>query len=475
VVSGQLEESLRHEIESYIEGRLSGVRQEISELQSQLNESLTRLLDRQGDVQLDGSVAASILEHLRAAHEQGIELAASESSRAKASSDIAIVKAAVSEISEQSAQADVLKILVNRAASFAPRIAFFAIKGESAIGWRGRGFQGTVGDNTIQTISLPVSSDSIIGDVARSRTTWSGGPHSHSEDHLILNRLGEEPPQRIVAVPLTVRNRTVAVLYADSAGLDSEAINLEALETLAKVSGMAVELLAGQAPAKQPAHEAAPAAEAPAPETSAPAYVPEREYWEPAPAATFEETSPQPYDVREPYVPEAPQAREEPPAHFETPTPQYEAPAPQFETPPAQHETHAQFDQVTSGPLPPPPAAVAEPAAPRRRSRTDVELPVEVQSEEEKRLHIDAQRFARLLVSEIKLYNEQKVADGREQNDLYPRLREYIDRSREMYDKRVKPEVAQKFDYFHHELVTTLAVGDVAKLGDAYPGATVSA
>jgi hypothetical protein len=458
VVSGQLEESLRHEIESYIEGRLSGVRQEISELQSQLNESLTRLLDRQGEVQLDGSVAASILEHLRAAHEQGIDLAASESSRAKASSDIAIVKAAVSEIGEQSAQADVLKTLVNRAASFAPRVAFFAIKGERAVGWRGRGFQGTVGDNTIQQISFPVSADSIIGDVARSRTTWSGGPHSHSEDHLILNRLGAEPPQRIVAIPLTVRNRTVAVLYADSAGLDSEAINLEALETLSKVSGMAVELLASQAP-MQPATEPAPAAEAAAPETSAPGYVPEREYWEPASAATFEEAAPQPYEV-------APQSTKEA---------QYEAPAPQFEAPPAQSETHAQFDQVTSTPKPPPPAAAAKPGAPRKRYGSDVELPVEVQSEEEKRLHIDAQRFARLLVSEIKLYNEQKVADGREKNDLYERLREYIDRSREMYDKRVKPEVAQKFDYFHHELVITLAVGDVAKLGTAYPGATVSA
>ncbi len=67
------------------------------------------------------------------------------------------------------------------------------------------------------------------------------------------------------------------------------------------------------------------------------------------------------------------------------------------------------------------------------------------------------------------------MADGRAQNDLYARLREYIDRSREMYDKRVKPEVAHSYDYFHHELVATLAEGDTAKLGNANPGATVSA
>jgi hypothetical protein len=102
-------------------------------------------------------------------------------------------------------------------------------------------------------------------------------------------------------------------------------------------------------------------------------------------------------------------------------------------------------------------------------------LPVDVASDEERRLHNDARRFARLLVSEIKLYNEQKVSEGRAQGDLYGRLREYIDRSREMYDKRVKPEVAGRYDYFHHEIVNTLAEGDEAKLGGAYPGATVSA
>jgi hypothetical protein len=90
--------------------------------------------------------------------------------------------------------------------------------------------------------------------------------------------------------------------------------------------------------------------------------------------------------------------------------------------------------------------------------------------EEEEKLHNDARRFARLLVSEIKLYNEQKVVDGRRNNDLYGRLREDIERSRQMYEKRVTPTVAAKVDYFYDELVNTLAEGDVSKLGSDYPG-----
>ena len=89
-------------------------------------------------------------------------------------------------------------------------------------------------------------------------------------------------------------------------------------------------------------------------------------------------------------------------------------------------------------------------------------------SEEERRYHNEARRFARLLVSEIKLYNEQKVQDGRAQGDLYDRLREEIDRSRQMYDKRVSPNITSRYDYFHHELVNTLAGGDASKLGNGY-------
>ena len=147
-------------------------------------------------------MSASILEHLRAAHEQGIELAAAESSRAKASSEMAIVKAAISEIDEQESQASILKILVNRAASFAPRVAFFVIKGDQSIGWRARGFEGTVGDASIHQMSFAVAADTAVGDAARSRTSgWVG--QVASEDHIILNRLGDER-RRECRIPLVV-------------------------------------------------------------------------------------------------------------------------------------------------------------------------------------------------------------------------------------------------------------------------------
>jgi hypothetical protein len=482
VVTGQLEDSLRHEIESYIEGRLTSIKEEVSELQSQLNASLSRLLERQTEVQMDGSMAASILEHLRAAHEEGVDLAASESSRAKASSDMAIVKAAIEEIGAQPSQSEILKTLVNRAAAFAPRVAFFVIKRDQATGWRARGFEGTVGDRAIQQITLSTDADTIVGGVVRSKTTWSGGVGSHADDHSLLSRLGDEPPQRIVSVPLSVRGRVVAVLYADSAALDSEAINLEALETLCRVASMAVELTSvGRAkPAAGAAPEVAPQRTVPEPQ---PTYTPTREYDEPAHTPVVERSFDQ-VTPRTPVVPEPERAPSVsgplppvsgPLSPVSGPLPPVSGP---LSDPYSASETHSATPETYSAePISAqaPVESAVSPLGSRRRFGMDAELPVNVANDEERRIHNDARRFARLLVSEIKLYNEQKVAEGRSQSDLYDRLREYIDRSREMYDKRVKPEVALRYDYFHQELVSTLAEGDVAKLGVNYPGATVTA
>ena len=73
-----------------------------------------------------------------------------------------------------------------------------------------------------------------------------------------------------------------------------------------------------------------------------------------------------------------------------------------------------------------------------------------------------ARRYAKLLVSEIKLYNEGAVRVGRERRDLHMRLRDEIDRARRLYEQRIGPSVADRDAYFHQELVQTLADGDAS-------------
>jgi hypothetical protein len=75
-----------------------------------------------------------------------------------------------------------------------------------------------------------------------------------------------------------------------------------------------------------------------------------------------------------------------------------------------------------------------------------------------------AQRYARLLVSEIKLYHEADVVSGRRERDLMLRLGGEIARARVMYEQRVPPNIRRHADYFHDELVRTLANGDPSLL-----------
>lgn len=79
--------------------------------------------------------------------------------------------------------------------------------------------------------------------------------------------------------------------------------------------------------------------------------------------------------------------------------------------------------------------------------------------------HEEGRRLARLLVSEIRLYNEEQVEAGRRHGDLYERLREDIERSRRMYDERISAEIRAARDYFQEELVRILAEGDPDLLG----------
>ena len=90
-------------------------------------------------------------------------------------------------------------------------------------------------------------------------------------------------------------------------------------------------------------------------------------------------------------------------------------------------------------------------------------------TQEEQELHARAQRFARVRVAEMRLYRAQAVKEGRESGNLFQALQQEIESGRERYrqDFFISPSM---IDYFHVELVRTLANDDASMLGPDYPG-----
>jgi hypothetical protein len=84
----------------------------------------------------------------------------------------------------------------------------------------------------------------------------------------------------------------------------------------------------------------------------------------------------------------------------------------------------------------------------------------------EDELHNKARRFAKLLVDEIKLYNQAKVSEGRQARDLYSRLKDDIEKSRATYERRYGQ--ISDADYFNQELVRVLADNDPTLLGASF-------
>jgi hypothetical protein len=92
--------------------------------------------------------------------------------------------------------------------------------------------------------------------------------------------------------------------------------------------------------------------------------------------------------------------------------------------------------------------------------------------EDQRGLHIRAQRFSRVAVAEMQLSRPEACRAGREQANLYVFLKQEIDKARESYRKQFVT-IPSMVDYFHLELVQGAADGDELKLGADYPGQLV--
>ncbi len=299
------------------------------------------------------------------------------------------VKASMAMVDRATTLTEAMAALVRESARYAERAVMFIVKGQAAVGWYGHG----VSQETIDSLSMPLTDGGPLGRSFESRQPLRASMGDGSA--AALPRLGGAPVT-VHIVPIQLRDKVAALLYADSSA-ELSPTTLDALEVLCRYAARVIDVLSLQKaarPAGAPLTERAPVEGSAAP---------------PVPGA-------------------------------ESPT---------VAAPAAVAAAAVQATEVT-GPMEVVPSF--EETGP-------------VLSGTDQQAHEQARRFARLVVSEIKLYNEAKVAEGLLHRDLYTRLKEDIERGKQVYAERVSSSVRENTDYFYDELVRVLAAGDPAALG----------
>ncbi len=308
---------------------------------------------------------------------------------------------AVASIHVGTTQKEILRALLDAAAGYATRIALFVVKAGSAHGWQARGF----GDEeVVKDFPLPVTS----GPVAHAYQNRIAAPANIAEmDGGFLQRFGGPENEQILVLPLVLKDKVAALLYAD--GGANGMLDASSLELLVMATSAWLEVTSLRKQAHKEVVEGA-AAMAPVP-------------------------VPAPSTFSDPFAAHAPK-------HIEP-----REPEPVAEV--VEVGAHAAASAAASAP-----ATAADPFA--------------AMSAEDADTHRKAQRFARLLVDEIKLYNQAKVAEGRRNKDLYGRLKDDIEKSRATYQKRYGSTAAASEDYFQKEVVRSLAEDDLSVMGAAF-------
>jgi hypothetical protein len=393
----------------------------------QLEQSLQALRDRQRQLE------QSIEHHLEELASVKIEAApAPETGGAQ----LEPLLAAVRELITATFPEQVLEVLTVEGQKLGVRTAVFDVRGKAAWGSSSAGFSG-LSEKAVRSLIIPLTQENPF------RACYETGGHVDAsaatlkKNRNILDKLRPDAEDPILLLPVRSAGSVSAIFYVDAGGTH-KALPADALKILTEFAGAQLDRLMAfsggmPAPAEMPAVEPEPAE----PEVEAPVVEPEVEAVEAEPIAAVSSAS-------------AAGAAE---------------PIPQAEPLPVPGATVP----VTEEAPPPPPAVEAAPPPPPPAAGVDLSQ----LSEEEQKTHRDAKRFAKLLVSEIELYNKAKVAEGRKNSDLYKRLKSDIDRSRQTYEKRFGKTLGKQHDYFYEELVRTLAGNESSLLGSEYPGPTV--
>jgi len=121
------------------------------------------------------------------------------------------------------------------------RVALFAVRQDLATGWSGSG-PGLDLDQLL-SLAIPLKEPSIFSPVQASQSVFVGLPVPGPRSQAFYERLGANAPPNLLLVPVVLRDRLVAILYADNLNEALGAIDMAIWKRLAQMIAMSLEIL----------------------------------------------------------------------------------------------------------------------------------------------------------------------------------------------------------------------------------------
>jgi hypothetical protein len=327
-------------------------------------------------------------------------------------SPVASVLQDIQTIHAGKTQKEVLRALLDATVQYCGRSALFVVKSGAAMGWQARGFEQNEAIKDFPLDLFSGASSHVMATHAAVRCALA------EMDGQFIGQFGSPAEDKFVLAPLRLKEKVAAIIYADG-GPEAGKLNPDAVELLVAATSAWLEVAALRKQAAKEEGESAPAEHSEVPVQSTP----------PAPA------------YNDPFAGHVP----------------HHASVPVHAEPADTASVDVQAPEVA-----PLTAAASASAAAAPAMAVD---PLAQLSPEDAEVHRKARRFARLLMDEVKLYNQAKVSEGRKHKDLYDRLRDDIEKSKAAYQKRYGQTAAASVDYFTQELVASLAGDDPSVLG----------
>jgi len=142
------------------------------------------------------------------------------------------IKVSFTEVKETE---DIAGLLLNESHKIAERVALFTVKGGRIVGWKARGLE-------IDGFEMPEKDSPIFSEVLRKKSNYRG-PVMNIKGNELLIKILNGTPQDALIMPITIREKTIALLYVDNGNNSVLNANVGFLSMLASMTAIAFEIL----------------------------------------------------------------------------------------------------------------------------------------------------------------------------------------------------------------------------------------